>query len=258
MPSTDKFATTPSYYIELICRPHCKHQHKYLNTFHILGRQNSYTFNYEIRYYISSAFSSDNAEQKEILKHDRMKSLKKNAALLILCFSHSLVNAQYEIKPEKGYTPQIGIMVDMLEELKDRLIEDIHDLEQAETDYLFDDKANSIGAIIMHLVATEAYFQVETLEERTWTDEEAEFWGIASGLGAESRDRLKEKPIKYYLDLWDQVREKTLEGLKAKNDAWFAASIDESMNNHWAWFHILEHQANHMGQIALVKKRLPE
>ncbi len=187
-----------------------------------------------------------------------MKSLNKNAALLILCFSLSLVNAQYEIKPEIGYTPQIGLMVDMLEELKDQLTEDIRDLDQAETDYLFDDKANSIGAMIMHLVATEAYFQVETLEERTWTEEEGEFWTIAGGLGAESRDKLKGKPIKYYLDQWDQVRKKTLKGLKTKDDAWFAANIDENMNNHWAWFHVLEHQANHMGQIAMVKKRLPE
>lgn len=187
-----------------------------------------------------------------------MKSLKKNTALLIFCFSLSLVNAQYEIKPEKGYTPQIGLMVDMLEDLKDRITEITLDLDQAETDYLFDDKANSIGALIMHLVATEAYFQVETLEERTWTDKEAEFWGVATGLGEKYRDKLKGKPIKYYLDLWEQVRKKTLEGLKAKDDVWFAASIDESMNNHWAWFHILEHSANHMGQIALVKKRLPE
>jgi len=193
-----------------------------------------------------------------VLKHDTVKSKKKNAALLILFFSLSLVNAQYEIKPAKGYTTQIGLMVDMLEKLKDRLVEDIRDLDQAETDYLFDDKANSIGAIIMHLVATEAYYQVETLEERTWTDEEGEFWRIAGGMGAESRDKLKGKPIKYYLDLWDQVREKTLEGLKTKDDEWFAANIDEGINNHWAWFHVLDHMSNHMGQIALVKKRLPE
>ena len=187
-----------------------------------------------------------------------MKSINKNTVLLILCFSFSFVNAQYEIKPEKGYTPQIGIMVDMLEDLKDRISEITRDLDQAETDYLFDDNANSIGALIMHLVATEAYYQVETLEGRTWTDEEAEFWEIGGGLGEKSRDKLKGKPIKYYLDLWDQVRKKTLEGLKAKDDAWFAASIDERMNNHWAWFHILEHSANHMGQIALVKNRLPK
>ncbi len=187
-----------------------------------------------------------------------MKSLKTNTLVLALCFSFSLMNAQYEIKPEQGYTPQIGIMVDMLEELKHRIVEDVKDLTQVETDYLFDERANSIGALIMHLAATEAYYQVETLEERKWTTEEKKFWGIAGSLGKESREKLKGKPIKYYLDLWQEVREKSLKGLKGKDDAWFAANIDEGINNHWAWFHVMEHQANHMGQIASIKNRLPE
>ena len=45
------------------------------------------------------------------------------------------------------------------------------------------------------MVATESYTRVETLEERSWPDEETEFWGIAGGLGDESRDKLKGKPI---------------------------------------------------------------
>jgi uncharacterized damage-inducible protein DinB len=178
--------------------------------------------------------------------------------LVLLCFSVSTTHAQYEIKPAAGYTPQIGVMVDMLEEIKDRIIHDIDDLNQAETDYLFDDKANSIGAIVMHLAATEAYYQVETLEGRAFTDDEASFWGVGGDLGEESREKLVGKPIAYYLDLWHKVRAKTLEGLKTRDDAWFAANIDENMNNHWVWFHVLEHQANHMGQIALIKNRLPQ
>ena len=187
-----------------------------------------------------------------------MKSLKRNALLLILCLSFFYINAQYEIKAVEGYTPQIGMMVDMLEEVKDKITAEIADFDQAQTDFLFDEKANSIGAMIMHLAATEAYIQTETLEGRTWTAEEAAFWAAGGGLGIESRDKLKGKPMKYYLDQWDKVRKKTLEGLKTKDDAWFASSIDESMNIHWAWFHILKHAANHMGQIELVKSRLPE
>lgn len=187
-----------------------------------------------------------------------MNYLKRNTTTVLLFFTLSTLNAQYEIKPEKGYSPQIGTMVDMLEDIKDRISDSVKDLDQEETDYLFDDRANSIGAILMHLVATESYYQVETLEERTWTDEEAEFWSVAGGLGDESRNKIKGKPIKYYLELWDQVRNKTLEGLKKRDDAWFASNIDENMNYHWAWFHILEHQANHMGQIELVKNRLPK
>lgn len=177
---------------------------------------------------------------------------------LILVFSLNAMNAQYEIKSEEGYTPQIGIMVDMLEELKDRLTKEVGELSQAETDFLFDEKANSIGAMLMHIMATESYYQVETLAAQTWTDQEKEFWSVAGGLGAESKEKIKGKPIKYYLDLWEEVREKTLAGLKTKDDKWFAAFIDENVNNHWVWFHVLEHQAAHMGQIAIVKKRLPE
>lgn len=187
-----------------------------------------------------------------------MAYIKKYVSFLIFFFSLSILNAQYEIHPAEGYTPQIGIMVDMLEDIKDRITEDVRDLSQAETDFLFDEKANSIGAMIMHLVSTEAYYQVETLEGRRWTEEEEAFWSIAGGLGDESREKIKGKPIQYYLDLWDDVRKNSLEGLKTKDDEWFAANIDENVNIHWVWFHILEHQANHMGQIALVKKRLPQ
>jgi len=187
-----------------------------------------------------------------------MKYSLKYAVLTLLWFSPASAWTQHELRPAEGYTPQIGIMVDMLQDLKDRLTDEVVDLNQEQTDYLFDDKANSIGAIIMHIAATEAYYQVETLEGRSWTDKEAEFWRVAGGLGEDSRGIIKGKPISYYLDLWDEVHQKTLEGLKTKDDKWFASNIDEGVNNHWVWFHVLEHQSSHMGQIALVKSRLPK
>ena len=187
-----------------------------------------------------------------------MATPRKIYCLLVFCSSLSLLHGQYEIKPAEGYTPQIGVMVDMLEDLKDRITEDVKDLTLEETDFLFDGEANSIGALIMHLVANESYYQVETLEERQWTPEEAEFFMAAGGLGPKAREKYRGKPIQYYLDLWDEVRAKTLAGLKTRDDAWFASGIDEGVNNHWVWFHVMEHSANHMGQIALVKNRLPE
>jgi hypothetical protein len=187
-----------------------------------------------------------------------MRPFKKNLVLLVGFFALNVVQGQYEIIPEEGYSPQIGIMVDMLEDLKDRITEDVRNLNQEQTDFLFDDQANSIGVMVMHLVATESYYQVETLEERQWSEEEAALLQLASGMGPDSRGKLNGKPIQYYLDLWDAVREKTLSGLKKRDDAWFASNIEEGINNHWVWFHVLEHMAAHMGQIALVKKRLPQ
>ena len=187
-----------------------------------------------------------------------MKRIKNLAFLSVLCLVFGFANAQYEIKPTEGYTPQIGIMVDMLEDLKERITANVQDLDQAQTDFLFDEKANSIGAIVMHIIATESYYQVETLEGRQWTEEEAALWNLPGGLGDESREQIKGKPISYYLDLWTEVRQKSLEGLKTKDDDWFAANVDDGINIHWVWFHVLEHTAAHMGQIDLVKSRLPE
>lgn len=182
----------------------------------------------------------------------------KKVLFAFLFLTTTIAFAQYEIKPAEGYTPRIGLMVAMLEDLKVRITEQVVGLNQTETDYLFDEKANSIGSLVMHLVATEAYFQVESLEERQWTDDESAFWMIGAGLNDESKKQLQGKPIQYYVDLWDGLRLKTLAGLKTKDDAWFASNIDEEMNYHWAWYHVMEHQANHMGQIALVKNRLPK
>ena len=188
-----------------------------------------------------------------------MRSLKTLCFLLIITSSATLLRSQYKVVPAEGYTPQIGIVVYMMEDLKARITEQVRDLSQEETDFLIDEKGNSIGSMIMHLAATESYYQVETLEERTWSAEEMEFWMVGASLGEESRKKHKGKPIQYYLDLWDEVRAKTLEGLKSRDDAWLAASeIDENVNNHFAWYHVMEHSANHMGQIALVKNRLPE
>ena len=95
----------------------------------------------------------------------------KRILLFSLLMAISLpARAQNEIVPVEGYSTQIGMMVFMLDDMKDRITNDVKELSQEQTDFLFDDKANSIGAILMHLIATEAYYQTDTLEGRPWTE----------------------------------------------------------------------------------------
>lgn len=167
------------------------------------------------------------------------------------------IDAQNVIKPKKGYSTQIGNIVAMLEDLKGRVTRSVRNLDQKETDFLLDEDANRIGALILHLAATEKYYQVYTFENRGFNKEERIKWDIPMNLGAEARKELVNKPIEYYLDIWDEVRKETLRLLKTKDDEWFNAKVKGSnMNNHWAWYHVMEHQANHMGQIRLIIKRI--
>ena len=168
----------------------------------------------------------------------------------------SPLQAQNTIKPAKGYTTQIGNIVSMLEDLKRRVTNSVANISDQQTDFLLDEDANRVGALILHLAATERYYQVYTFENRGFNKTEREEWETALNLGDAARSKFVNKPIDYYLDKWDEVRKETFRLLKTKDDKWFNSKVKGSnMNNHWAWYHVMEHQANHMGQIRLILKR---
>lgn len=161
------------------------------------------------------------------------------------------------IEEQKGFSPHIGVVISMLDDLKQRVTRSVRDLSQEETDFLLDENSNRIGAMILHLAATEKYYQVYTFEGRQLNAEESATWDVAQNLGDTGRAELVGKPISYYLDIWDEVRAETKRLLKTKDDKWFKSKVPfSSMNNHWAWYHVMEHQANHMGQIRMIIKRI--
>jgi len=51
----------------------------------------------------------------------------------------------------------------------------------------------------------------------------------------------------------DSVRKEKASTFKNKDDKWLKDQVyNGNMNSHWAWYHIMEHEANHMGQIRLI------
>jgi len=186
-----------------------------------------------------------------------MKNLFRSLFCLTFCLFISInIQAQNKIKAKKGYSPQIGVMISMLDDLKTRITNRVENLDQNGTDFLIDENGNRIGAMILHLAATEKYYQLYTFEGRVFNEDEAD-WDMAQTLGAKARAELQGKPIDHYLKIWDEVRKETKRLLKRKDDKWFAEMTKyNNMNNHWAWYHVMEHQANHMGQIAFISKRI--
>jgi hypothetical protein len=167
-------------------------------------------------------------------------------------------DSSYYVGPRKGYTTQIGVLVSELNNLSSRVESRVTTLNQKELDYLMDDKANRIGALIMHLAAAEAYYQVFTFENRDFNEEEKKKWQVALELGEKARKEFVGHDVGYYLEIYHQVRQKTMEELKKRNDDWLLEAPAGRMSNYFAWFHVMEHQSSHLGQILLLKKRLPK
>lgn len=211
---------------------------------------------------------------KEKRKSSRRKFL--NQSLLL---TSSLALSSFALKPEakttylneelfiigprKGYTPLIGTLVSMFENMSYQVKTTINNFTMEELDHQFDDNSNTIGALILHIISSEKFHQIGTLEERPLNYEELKFWGPARNLGDSSSKNIKGHDINYYLSIMDDVRRDTLAGLKQKDDEWLLSpdillsTPEKSINKFWRLFHACEHMSNHNGQIKFLKSRLP-
>jgi hypothetical protein len=168
------------------------------------------------------------------------------------------------VGPKKGYSPQIGTVVSQMAFMRAQVVNSVKGMSQKDLDFLLDDKANRIGALLMHLAAVESFFQLNTFEglaPAKLPNEWKEKWGMPMDLGEPARKAIVGNGVEYYLNILGETREKTLTEFRKRDEAWLAA-VDKAWgwgptNNYCKWFHVTEHEANHNGQIKLLKSRLP-
>jgi len=167
------------------------------------------------------------------------------------------------IGPREGYSTQIGIFVSMLDWMRQSVIRSVNGLTRADLDFLPDPEANTIGALLLHLAATDVIYQDLTFYGlKDFSDANKEKWSVPMGLGDEGRKQIKGHDREYYLSALKEVREKTLAEFKKRDDKRLA-EVDPSFfggkptNNYCKWFHVCEHETNHRGQITVIRKRLP-
>jgi len=168
------------------------------------------------------------------------------------------------VGPKKGFTPEIGTLTSMMAFTRFQVLMSAKGLSTEQLDFLLDDKANRIGALLLHLAAIETFFQLNTfdgLKWDSWSDSIKHKRDVPGGLGEPARKAIQGNNLDYYLNLLKETREKTLAEFRKRDDKWLMA-VDKDWgwgptNNYCKWFHVAEHESNHNGQIKLLKGRLP-
>jgi hypothetical protein len=216
-------------------------------------------------------FLTEKNMSKFALSPDRRVFFKAAAALTGVagfgCMAEPSYSEETElfiIGPKRGYSPQIGTLVSEMAFMRWQVLNSVKGMSQKDLDFLLDDKANRIGALLLHLAAAEKFYQVNTfdgLAPDKIPDSWKEKWGVPMELGEPARKAIVGNGLDYYLNVLNETREKTLEEFRKRDDAWFM-TVDKTWgwgptNNYCKWFHVTEHEANHNGQIKLLKSRLP-
>ncbi len=169
----------------------------------------------------------------------------------------------HEFGKREGYTEQMSILVSMMDWMRATVLRSVQNLSVKELDFLLDDEANSIGSMLLHLAATERYYQIHTFDGRNWGDfdkKDTDLWDVGMNLGAKARKEIKGNPLNYYTDKLAEVRENSKTQLKERADSWLMEKTNffgnQPTNNYCKWFHVVEHESNHNGQIKYIKSRI--
>nr|WP_310225388.1 DinB family protein [Paenibacillus qinlingensis] len=169
------------------------------------------------------------------------------------------MNNIYLITDIPGYTPQVSRLLSMMNYARYVTLEMTKNLTVQQLDFLLDAKSNSIGALLSHCAAVEYAYQVETFEKRDLNEEEMLIWGAAINLGDEGREKIKGNAIDYYVNTLNEIRNRTFELFKTVDDEWLYQEEEfwykKQANHYFMWFHVMEDEINHRGQISLIKKR---
>ena len=138
-----------------------------------------------------------------------------------------------------GYSPQVGVLVSEMTWMRGTVLRAVKGMTVEQLDFLLDNKANRIGALLLHLAATEKLYQLNTFDNVGARDPETnpafKDWTMAMNLG--------EADFRKRDDKWLLTADANL--------------VWGPTNNLRKWFHVCEHESHHTGQISLRAVRTP-
>ncbi len=165
----------------------------------------------------------------------------------------------YCIEPsaDPAFSPQIGALVEMMIYTRLTTLHAVQGLTPKQLDTIPEGFKNSIGALLAHITAVERIYQsisfkgYDNFEDESYTPYRA---GLSMGADAPLPQN---KPLDWYLQKLADTRAITLAELAGQDDAWLGSLLTcpsyDNMNHHWAWFHVMEDEVSHRGQIRILR-----
>jgi uncharacterized damage-inducible protein DinB len=169
--------------------------------------------------------------------------------------------------PVAGYSPQVGRYVAQLTEVRADLLHELEGLTVEQVDWHPDEQTESIGTLLLHLDAVE------------WSWVNQDIFGAGDDAYPGSWDeampirvgapQVQGRPLETYLEQLAATRARTLEVLRGFTDADLARQVGEGepprgmeprsvlYTIDWIIWHIIEHEATHVGQVELLRRLAP-
>lgn len=166
--------------------------------------------------------------------------------------------------PVEGYSPQLGRYVAQLDEVRYYLKREVEALTVEQLDWHPDEQTESIGTQLLHLDGVEWSWMHEDMFGAPSTDYPG-VWSEAMPIRAGAA-QVTGRQLTWYMDKLDATRVETLRTLRGFTDSDLSRLVGEVETPpgpqrrrqlytiDWIIWHILQHEAAHVGQIELLRR----
>ena len=166
------------------------------------------------------------------------------------------------LQPAAGVSREIGLYLSGMEEVREQLHEAVAGLSLEEVGRRGIPGAHSIGALVLHIGESEWFWIQCVLSGHELTDEDtrAPCW---DALKDPERVANRGYSAEFCLNEVAQIREQTRVTLASVNDddlerifsfTWNGKTQEQSLR--WILHHLIDHEAQHKGQILMLKRLL--
>lgn len=167
---------------------------------------------------------------------------------------------EYRLFSKESYDGKIGDLLSMLDFARAATLKEVATLTQDDLDYLSHSHGNTVGALLLHIASIEYAHQIITFKDRDLSESENSKWQVPLELGESGRDIIKNQPLDYYTNQLMAVRNDTLDLFSTIKEDWLYIEgtwpNGVPINYYYLWFHVMEDEMNHCGQIKAIKRLL--
>ncbi|WP_299676767.1 DinB family protein [uncultured Tenacibaculum sp.] len=165
-----------------------------------------------------------------------------------------------EIISSKGYSNQVGILVNQMIYTRENLIKLTRNLSQENLDFNFDSMSNSIGTLLLHIAALEFKFLLNNFSYDDFDEKVFEEISRAAPFNMNKR-LVYGYEFDYYFKYLNKFRKETLLSLRKVDDNWLFKKVKTNNgeilgNNYYLLRHIIDDEISHQGQIKIILNRI--
>jgi uncharacterized damage-inducible protein DinB len=164
------------------------------------------------------------------------------------------------LNPVAGFSTEVGFCLARMEEVREQLREAVETLSEEQISRPAIPGAHSIAALVLHIGEAEWYWMQCILSGHQITDEirNAPYWDVLKDPAGFSR---KNYSADFCLNEIKKIRQQTSETLGSFNDSQLDSvfsferdgeAVDLTLR--WILHHLVDHEAQHKGQILMLKR----